>query len=85
MEQMKPESVPVPEEAGAYTMEEVFEIAKAKRLTDKQNYLLSWLTAPPAQLRCAEIDPGKRFETVLSVLRKDRSRNVIPFKPRSRK
>lgn len=82
---MKPESVPVLEEAGAYTMEEVFEMATAKRLTDKQNYLLSWLTASPAPQRVAELDPEKRVDAVLSVLQKDRSRNVIPFKPRVRK
>jgi hypothetical protein len=36
-------------------------------------------------MRSAGVDSGKRFETVLSVLHKDRSRNVIPFKLRSRK
>jgi hypothetical protein len=82
---MKPESVPVVEEAGAYTMEEVIEISAAKRLTDKQNYLLSWLIAPPAQQRSGDIDSDKRFETVLSVLHKERDRKVIPFKLRPRK
>ena len=64
---------------------EVFEAAQTKRLTDKQNYLLSWLTATPSQLRCGEIDAEKRFETVLAVLLKERNRNVLPFKPRPRK
>ncbi len=82
---MKPESVPVPEEAGAYTMEEVIEISAAKRLTDNQNYLLSWLIAPPAQLRSGDIDSDKRYETVLSVLHKERNSKVIPFKLRPRK
>jgi len=66
-------------------MEEVFEITQTKRLTDKQNYLLSWLTATSTQMRSAAVDPDKRFETVLSVLHRERSRNVIPFKLRSRK
>lgn len=66
-------------------MEDVFEIAQTKRLTDKQNYLLSWLTATPSQMRSAVVDPDKRFETVLSVLHRDRSRNIIPFKLRPRK
>lgn len=82
---MKPDIFPVREEAGVSTMEEVFEIAQTKRLTDKQNYLLSWLTASSTQMRSAEVDPDKRFETVLSVLQKDRSRNVIPFKLRPKK
>lgn len=82
---MNTDIFPVREEAGEAAMEEVFEIAQAKRLTDKQNYLLSWLTATPTQMRSAIVDPDKRFEAVLSVLLKDRSRNVIPFKIRSRK
>lgn len=61
-----------------------FEITAAKRITDKQNYLLSWLIASPAQMRCSGVDADKRFETVLSVLHKERSRKVIPFKPRPR-
>ncbi|MBI2399789.1 MAG: hypothetical protein HYV23_01795 [Deltaproteobacteria bacterium] len=82
---MKTEIFPVREETGVSAMEEVFEIAQTKRLTDKQNYLLSWLTATSSQMRSAEVAPGKRFETVLSILHKDRSGNVIPFKLRSRK
>lgn len=82
---MNTDIFPVHEETGESAMEEVFEIAQTKRLTDKQNYLLSWLTASSSQMRSAEVDSGKRFETVLSVLHKDRSRNVIPFKLRSRK
>lgn len=62
-----------------------FEVTAAKRLTDKQNYLLSWLVASPAQLRSSGVDVDKRFETVLSVLHKERSRKVIPFKLRPRK
>lgn len=69
-----------------YTMEEVFEISKAKRLTDKENYLLSWLTASREKMRCGGIEADTRFETVLSVLHKERKKNVIPFKkPRLRK
>lgn len=82
---MKPEIFPASEEAGVHAMEEVFEIATTKRLTDKQNYLLSWLTASSSQMRCAVVDTDKRVETVLSILHKDRSKNVIPFKLRSRK
>jgi hypothetical protein len=82
---MNTDIFPVREEAGKPAIEEVFEIAQTKRLTDKQNYLLSWLTASSSQMRSAGVDSGKRFETVLSVLHKDRSRNVIPFKLRSRK
>lgn len=82
---MKPDISHVRDETGVSSMEEVFEIAQTKRLTDKQNYLLSWLTATSTQMRSAEVDPDKRFETVLSVLQKDRSRNVIPFKLRPRK
>lgn len=82
---MNPDISPVREEAGESAMEEVFEVAQTKRLTDKQNYLLSWLTASSSQMRSAEVDADKRFETVLSVLHKERSRNVIPFKLRSRK
>ena len=54
---------------------------------DKQVYLLSWLSAKPAQMRALasmELDPQKRFDTVLSALLKERSANVIPFK-KSRK
>jgi hypothetical protein len=79
---MTPENTTVLEEAAH---QDVFEAAQSKRLTDKQNYLLSWLTATPSQLRCGEIDAEKRFETVLAVLHKERSRNVLPFKPRTRK
>lgn len=79
---MTPENTTVLEE-GAH--QDVFEAAQTKRLTDKQNYLLSWLTATPSQLRSGEIDAEKRFETVLAVLLKERSRNVLPFKPRSKK
>lgn len=79
---MKPENTKSLEEGA---VQDVFEAAQTKRLTDKQNYLLSWLTATPSQLRCGEIDAEKRFETVLSVLLKERSRNVLPFKPRARK
>lgn len=76
---------PVHEETG-YSMDDVFEISKAKRLTDKDNYLLSWLTAAPEQMRTGGIDAGRRFETVLSVLQKERKRNVILFKkPRLKK
>jgi hypothetical protein len=82
---MKPENTLVREEGGVYSMEEVFEISTHKRLTDKQNYLLSWLTASPSQLRSAVVDPEQRFETVLSILHRERSKNVLPFKPRSRK
>ena len=79
---MTPENTKALEEGA---VQDVFEAAQTKRLTDKQNYLLSWLTATPSQLRCGEIDAEKRFETVLAVLLKERSRNVLPFKPRLKK
>lgn len=82
---MNLEMFPCQKEAGESAMEEVFEIAQTKRLSDKQNYLLSWLTASSSQMRSAEVDTDKRVETVLSVLHKDRSRNVIPFKLRPKK
>lgn len=69
-----------------YTMEEVFELADSKILTDKENYLLSWLTASPEKMRCCNIEADRRFEAVLSVLQRERKKNVIPFRnPRLKK
>lgn len=67
-----------------YDMDEVFEISKQKRLTDKENYLLSWLTASPEKMRTGGIDPEARYEKVLSVLQRERRWNVIPFKKLAR-
>ncbi|GEM_PF-7064750 len=62
--------------------------ARPARLEDQENYLLNWLTATPAQMRTfssRELDPERRHEAVLSALLKERSRNVVPFRPVSRK
>jgi len=66
-------------------VDDLFETAQAKRLTDGQNYLMSWLVAAENQLRTFDIDAEKRFESVISTLHRERSRKILPFKPRSRK
>ncbi|WKZ32858.1 MAG: hypothetical protein QY316_00175 [Thermodesulfobacteriota bacterium] len=58
------------------------------RFEDQENYFLNWLTATPAQMRTLkslELDPERRHETVLASLLRERSRNVVPFRPVSRK
>lgn len=65
-------------------MEGVFDGPPERRLTDKDNYLLSWLTASPEKLRTGGIDPEARVEKVLSVLQRERRKNVIPFKKLTR-
>lgn len=66
-------------------VDDLIDTAQAQRLNDRLNYLQSWLTASETQLRTFDIDGEKRFETVISTLHRERSRNVLPFKPRYRK
>lgn len=66
-------------------VDDLFETAQTLRLNDRQNYLMSWLVAAENQLRTFDTDAEKRFESVISTLHRERSRKVLPFKPRSRK
>lgn len=80
---MTQEIKPVDKEETA--VDDLIDTAQAQRLNDRLNYLQSWLTASETQLRTFDIDGEKRFETVISTLHRERSRKILPFKPRYRK
>lgn len=63
-----------------YCMDELFDISTSKRLSDLDNYLLSWLTASPEKMRCCRVDADMRLEMVLTVLHKEMTATVIPFR-----
>ncbi len=64
-------------------MEELLKLIRPRGLSGEQDYLMSWLSARPAQMRSrhsVEIDPEARCETVLSALLKEPCSKIIPFK-----
>lgn len=55
--------------------------------TDKNKYVLKWLSADSGQMRSAssfEIDFDKRLDTILKALHKVEQANVIRLKPRKK-
>ena len=55
--------------------------------TDKNKYVLKWLSAEPEQMRSAvsfEIDFDRRLDTILNALQKAEHANVIRLKPRKK-
>lgn len=68
---------------GIAAVAEASDPAVERRFSDKDNYVLSWLSASPVRMRTQaspHIDPDKRFEAVLAVLHKERKNNILPFK-----
>jgi len=64
-------------------IQELLNLVRPGGISSEQDYLLSWLSAKPGQmrsLRSMELDPEKRLETVLSALLKEPCNKVFPFK-----
>jgi len=77
---IKPEEICQPSGMG---MDELLKLIRPEGIKGEQDYLLSWLSAKPGQmrsLRSVELDKEKRLETVLSALLKEPCNKVVPFK-----
>lgn len=77
---IKPEELSGP---SGMEMEDLLKLIRPEGIKAEQDYLLSWLSAEPAQmrsLRSMELDPEKRCETVLSALLREPCNKVVPFK-----
>lgn len=75
-----------PEELSRFSdmeMDELMKLIRPETLRGEQDYLSSWLSAKPGQMRSLssmELDPDKRIDTVLSALLKEPPEKVVPFK-----